>query len=255
MLRESATGLDGDGDPAPEPLVARRASCSTPAASNLGTAVLLGPPGTGKSDLALRLIDGGARLVSDDRLAVERKGDVLIGRAIDSIAGLIEVRGLGIMRIGHCASSRLGLVVALGGAAPPRLPERMTYELLGVALPYLELDPVPPPPAPRSGWRSRRSGSSEPAHGSDRPGDRNVRRWPDHGAQGVGGSGFRGCRQSAGHTARQLGAAGRPAGSRPRHRHRLPDARLQPQPICSSRSPPSGAGWRPTRSSCSGLRG
>jgi serine kinase of HPr protein (carbohydrate metabolism regulator) len=95
--------------------------------------------------LALRLIDGGARLVSDDRLAVERKGDFLIGRAIDSIAGLIEVRGLGIMRIGHCASSRLGLVVALGGAAsPPRLPERMTYELLGVALPYLDLDPRTP---------------------------------------------------------------------------------------------------------------
>ena len=51
-----------------EPLVARRASCSTPAASSSGTGVvLLGPSGTGKSDLALRLIDGGARLVADDR--------------------------------------------------------------------------------------------------------------------------------------------------------------------------------------------
>ena len=49
------------------------------------------------------------------------------------------------MRIDHCAPSRLGLVVALGGAKPaPRLPERMTYELLGVALPYLELDPRTP---------------------------------------------------------------------------------------------------------------
>jgi HPr kinase/phosphorylase len=144
MLRESATGLAGDAEPATGAArdaarVVLHASC----VQLLGTGVvLLGQPGRGKSDLALRLIDGGAQLVSDDRLAVERHGDVLIGRAPDPIAGLIEVRGLGVMRIGHCASSRLGLVVALGGAEPPsRLPERMTYELLGIGLPYLELDP------------------------------------------------------------------------------------------------------------------
>jgi HPr kinase/phosphorylase len=147
MLRESATGLACDGDPAigaagDAPRVVLHASC----VDLLGTGVaLVGPPGTGKSDLALRLIDRGARLVSDDRLAVERHGDVLIGRAVDSIAGLIEVRGLGIMRINHCVSTRLGLVVALGCAGPlPRLPEHLTYELLGVALPYLELDPRTP---------------------------------------------------------------------------------------------------------------
>jgi serine kinase of HPr protein (carbohydrate metabolism regulator) len=147
MLRESAPGLASDGDPAigatqDAPRVVLHASC----VNLLGTGVaLLGPPGAGKSDLALRLIDGGARLVSDDRLVVERHGDVLSGRAVDSIAGLIEVRGLGIMRIDHCVSTRLGLVVALAGAAPlPRLPERSTYELLGVALPFLELDPRAP---------------------------------------------------------------------------------------------------------------
>jgi HPr kinase/phosphorylase len=106
--------------------------------------VLLGPPGCGKSDLALRLIDGGARLVADDRLAIERSGNRLIAHAPEAIAGLIEVRGLGIMRVDHCRSSALGLVVTLGGTPPPRLPERTTYQVLGVALPYLELDPRAP---------------------------------------------------------------------------------------------------------------
>jgi HPr kinase/phosphorylase len=144
MLRESATGLAGECEPetggaARAARVVLHASC----VELLGTGVvLLGPPGSGKSDLALRLIDDGARLVSDDRLAVERYGDLLVGRPPDAIAGLIEVRGLGIMRIDHCASSRLGLVVALGGAEPPpRLPEPRIYELLGVPLPYHELDP------------------------------------------------------------------------------------------------------------------
>ena len=76
--------------------------------------VLLGPSGSGKSDLALRLIDGGAQLVADDRVVVERQGDRLMARPPEAIAGLIEVRGLGIMRVDHRASSALGLVVALG---------------------------------------------------------------------------------------------------------------------------------------------
>jgi len=115
------------------------ASCV--ALSGLGV-VLLGPPASGKSDLALRLIDAGGRLVADDRLLVERRGEQLIGRAPEALAGLIEVRGLGIMRVEHCAGAPLGLVVELDGAASwPRLPEPMTHELLGVALPFFRLDP------------------------------------------------------------------------------------------------------------------
>ena len=107
--------------------------------------VLVGPSGSGKSDLALRLIDEGAQLVADDRVVIERRGARLIARPPEAIAGLIEVRGLGIMRVGHCASSPLGFVVALRGDQPAqRLPERATYEVLGVALPYLELDPWAP---------------------------------------------------------------------------------------------------------------
>ena len=106
--------------------------------------VLLGPSGSGKSDLALRLIDRGGRLVADDRVTIERCGERLVARAPAAIAGLIEVRGIGIMRVAHCPSSALGLVVALCGTPPPRLPERTTYQVLGIALPYLELDPSTP---------------------------------------------------------------------------------------------------------------
>ena len=53
-------------------------------------------------------------------------------------------RGLGIMRLDHCPSSTLGLVVALGGAAPLRLPGGATYQMLGAALPYFQLDPRAP---------------------------------------------------------------------------------------------------------------
>jgi serine kinase of HPr protein (carbohydrate metabolism regulator) len=144
MLPEAGTRArlaDGaDVSPvAPRARAQLHASCV--ALGGLGV-VLRGPPASGKSDLALRLIDAGGRLVADDRLLVERRGEQLIGRAPEALAGLIEVRGLGIMRVEHCAGAPLGLVVELDGAASwPRLPEPMTHELLGVALPFFRLDP------------------------------------------------------------------------------------------------------------------
>ena len=114
--------------------------------------VLLGPSGSGKSDLALRLIDRGARLVADDQLAVERQGDRLFGRPAAPLAGLLEVRGFGIVKLPWHAVCPLGLAVGLDPVGPvPRLPEAKTYEVLGVALPYLRLDPR----APSAGARIR----------------------------------------------------------------------------------------------------
>ena len=107
--------------------------------------VLLGASGSGKSDLALRLIDLGARLVADDQLAVERQGDRLFGRPAPTLAGLLEVRGFGIVKLPWCALSPLGLAVELDSDGPlPRLPEPGSYELLGVRLPHLRLDPRAP---------------------------------------------------------------------------------------------------------------
>jgi HPr kinase/phosphorylase len=107
--------------------------------------VLLGASGSGKSDLALRLIDAGAGLVADDRLTIERRGDLLFGRPAPALAGLLEVRGFGIVRLPWRAESRLGLAVELQPDTPlPRLPELERCELLGVALPVLRLDPRTP---------------------------------------------------------------------------------------------------------------
>jgi HPr kinase/phosphorylase len=107
--------------------------------------VLLGASGSGKSDLALRLIDAGACLVADDGLTIERRGDLLFGRPAPALAGLLEVRGFGIVKLPWCPESRLGLAVELLPDAPlARLPEPDPYELLGVALPLLRLDPRVP---------------------------------------------------------------------------------------------------------------
>jgi HPr kinase/phosphorylase len=108
-----------------------------------GRGVLLrGPSGGGKSDLALRLIDGGAVLVADDQTRLERDGETLLARPPATIAGLLEVRGLGLVRLAHLDGVPLDLVIDL--VAPSeveRLPEANALELLGLAVRHLCLDP------------------------------------------------------------------------------------------------------------------
>ena len=108
-----------------------------------GQAVLLrGPSGSGKSDLALRLIDAGARLVADDQSELSRRGDALIVRAPATIAGLLEVRGLGILRLEALAEAPVGLIADL--VRPDRierLPPRRTGAILGITVPLIEVAP------------------------------------------------------------------------------------------------------------------
>lgn len=108
-----------------------------------GRAVLLrGPPGSGKSDLALRLIDAGGRLVADDQSELSRCGDHLTVRAPATIAGLFEVRGLGILRLDALAEAPVGLIADLAAAdRVERLPPRRSCTVLGVAVPLIEIAP------------------------------------------------------------------------------------------------------------------
>ncbi len=109
-------------------------------------AVLLrGPSGSGKSDLALRLIETGARLIADDQTALAREGKAVIARAPASIAGLIEARGVGIVRLGRDQLVRRAPVVLLVDLTQPqrieRLPEPGREILHGAELPVLALAP------------------------------------------------------------------------------------------------------------------
>src|SRR6266581_9597866 len=106
-----------------------------------GRAVLLrGGSGSGKSDLALRLIDAGARLVADDQSELFRRGDTLIVRAPATIAGLLEVRGIGIVRLDALAEAPVALIVDLVPAETlERLPVRRTETILGLTLPLIAL--------------------------------------------------------------------------------------------------------------------
>jgi serine kinase of HPr protein (carbohydrate metabolism regulator) len=108
-----------------------------------GAGVLLrGKPGSGKSDLALRLIDGGARLVADDRTLIRREGDLLIASAPPTIAGRLEVRGIGIVTMPSVETAVLRLVVDLvAPSAVERLPEPACATLLGLDLPLISLAP------------------------------------------------------------------------------------------------------------------
>lgn len=108
-----------------------------------GRAILLrGPSGAGKSDLALRLIDGGAVLVADDQTRLERDGGLVRASPPATIAGLLEVRGLGLVRLPYLSGVTLELVVDLVSASQvERLPEADVLELLGVAVRRLALAP------------------------------------------------------------------------------------------------------------------
>jgi HPr kinase/phosphorylase len=119
--------------------------------------LLLGKPGSGKSDLALRLIDGSgtglsgvarsARLVADDQVSVRKAGETLVASAPAALAGKLEIRGLGIAELPVQGEAALRLAVRLTPAAEiERLPDlgRSRMEILGIAIPLVLIDPQSP---------------------------------------------------------------------------------------------------------------
>lgn len=107
--------------------------------------LIRGAPGTGKSDLALQLIDRGARLIADDRTDVSRDGMRLMLSSPAPIVGLLEVRGVGVMTVTSIDTAPLGLVIDLvTNQAIERLPEPSYWEFLGLRVRHLILPAFAP---------------------------------------------------------------------------------------------------------------
>ena len=117
--------------------------------------LLVGKPGSGKSDLALRLIDQSgsglsgiqktAQLVADDQVIIRKVGGALVASAPASLKGKLEIRGLGIAELSVAAQVRLRLAVRLTPSAEiERLPDldRGRMDILGLAVPLILLDPL-----------------------------------------------------------------------------------------------------------------
>ena len=108
-----------------------------------GVGVMLqGPSGSGKSDLALRLIDGGALLIADDQVDVTVAGGRVLASPPRATAGQIEARGVGVLNAPSAASAAVAMVVDMVPGCPvERLPEPEISCALGMPLPRLRLNP------------------------------------------------------------------------------------------------------------------
>ncbi|MCM0000057.1 MAG: HPr kinase/phosphatase C-terminal domain-containing protein [Erythrobacter sp.] len=128
----------------------------------IGARALLieGPPGSGKSSLALALIERGAGLIGDDAVTLTASQGRLIAGPPPNIAGLIEVRGVGLARLEVAPPAPVALILTLGGLPAERLPETPLPARLiaGVAVPVLAFDPGPLAPAARAEWALRMHG-------------------------------------------------------------------------------------------------
>lgn len=102
--------------------------------------LLLGPSGSGKSDLALRLMEGGARLVADDATLVWPHDRALHAACPETIRGRMEVRGLGVLPAPTRPIARLRLAVTCAAEPPERSPEPEVWAHAGLALPMVRVD-------------------------------------------------------------------------------------------------------------------
>ena len=127
-------------NPAPGPRLSAETLHASTVASEGRAVLITGPSGSGKSDLALRMLDRGFSLVSDDQTIVKRDGKRLLASAPHNIAGKLEIRGIGIIDMDRTDNVPIALVVELTSDIQ-RLPDDSRERpFLGVKLPLVTID-------------------------------------------------------------------------------------------------------------------
>lgn len=122
-------------------MAAHQASCVSIGGRGL---LIEGPPGSGKSSLALALIDRGALLVGDDSIMLEANAGQLIARPHPETHGMLEIRNLGIVRMPVCESAPVDLLIQLDEQAPRYIDGPADRKVEGVTLPSISLWPDSP---------------------------------------------------------------------------------------------------------------
>lgn len=103
--------------------------------------LILGESGSGKSDLAIRLLDNGGTLVSDDYVEVVSVDSLLIAKTAPNIGGMIEVRGVGLMKVNFLPATQLALALELvSPKSIDRLPNELFFEENNVNIPLYKFD-------------------------------------------------------------------------------------------------------------------
>ena len=127
-------------NPQPGPRLSAETVHASSVASGGRAVLITGPSGSGKSDLALRLLDRGFTLVSDDQTIVKKDNDRLLASAPPTIAGKLEIRGIGIVDVERADNVPVALIVELTGEIQ-RLPDDSRERpILGVKVPLVTID-------------------------------------------------------------------------------------------------------------------